>query len=305
MKEFDFIQGLISKNNLIELSIGDDAACFNDILIAKDIMVQDIHFTLKAPLEYIIFKLFTANVSDIAAMGGIAENILLGLAIPDFIDKSELVSAIKKATNFYGLNLIGGDTTSSKDKLFLSLTITGKKGKYLLKRSGAQAGDIMCLSRPTGLSKLSLIQELEGKDCGLAPFSHYLMKAETDLGQLLGNTFGITSCIDISDGLSSELHHIAKQSRVKIVVDKEKLPLNMLNNYTDDTLSYCLESGEEFALLFTVKKNLFQSVKKLILKELKVEIIDIGNIFNGEPKVLLKDEDMVTPLLNLGYEHNI
>jgi len=303
MKEFDFIDILKSNliNNEVELGIGDDAACFNNTLIAKDIMIEDIHFTLKASIEKIIFKLFTANVSDIAAMGGIAKYVLLGLAIPHKrINSQELINAIIKAANYYNLKIIGGDTTSSNDKLFLSLTITGEKGKYLLTRKNAQKDDIVCISRPVGFAALSLMQELEEIDFGIKEFYHYTLKAEYELGKLLGNSNSVTSCIDISDGLSSELNHLAKQSNVKIIIDKNKLPLDELKKYSENALSLSMQSGEEYALLFTVKQNEFLNLKKIIYDKLQIKIIEIGIVDEGKPAVIFEDNSAIN---FTGYEH--
>jgi thiamine-monophosphate kinase len=306
MKEFEFINNIKNqlKINNIELSIGDDTACFEDILIAKDIMIEDVHFTLKAPIEKIIFKLFTANVSDIAAMGGKSENILLGIAIPrNRIDYTQLVNAIKKAASYYNLNLIGGDTTSSPDKLFLSLTITGKKGKNLLKRNGAKPNDIVCISRPLGLSALSLIQEIEEVDFGITPCFHYDVKAEQKLGELLGNLDGITSCIDISDGLSSELNHIAQQSNLSIIINEHLLPVSELKKYSEDTVNLFLQSGEEFALLFTVDEQNFKNIKRMIYEKLSIEIFQIGYTQKGKPEVFLDNGITKILLTPSGYEH--
>jgi thiamine-monophosphate kinase len=208
--------------------------------------------------------------------------------------------------DFYNLNLIGGDTTSSGDKLFLSLTVIGKRNKYLLKRSGAKVGDIVCLSREVGFAKLSLLQEIGEKDFGIKSFYHYLLKAESDLGNFLGKTKGVTSCIDISDGLISELNHIAIQSNVRIVLEKNKLPLNNLKKYTDKPLNFFYQSGEEFALIFTVNNKSFDKIKDTIKKELSINIINIGYVDKVMSEVVLKKENnKLEPVTNQGYEHII
>lgn len=308
MNEFEFIDNLddaLGKSQ-IELSIGDDAACFNDVLIAKDIMVEDVHFTSEASIQDIIFKLFTCNVSDIAAMGGTAENVLLGLSIPsDRIDNKQLIDAIKSAAKHYGVNVIGGDTTSSLSSIFLSLTVTGRKGEHLLKRNGAKVGDIVCLSRPIGFGSLGLIQELESEDFGLPPFLHYRHTAEKELGTFLGNANGVTSCIDISDGLGRESTHIAKSSGVKLVINAEQLPIEELSKYSEDPVSLMLESGEEFALLFTVNKHRFNDIRQNIFTSLGRDIIEIGVVREGDGEAVLKTGEQETSLSVKGYEHKI
>lgn len=287
-KEFSLIESLSEMLNDggVTLGVGDDAALFGETLIAKDIMAEGVHFTKGAPIMHIMRKIVTANVSDIAAMGGVAEHALLGIAIPEGyeINAEDLV----RPFNTYGLNLIGGDTTSSKDGLFISVTIIGRKNEFLLTRSGAKPGDLIYLSRPVGRVREALDRELKGEEF----YNHYLVKAETELGDLLGKTGYATSCIDVSDGVGRDASHIAEKSGVKMVIEAENFPA--LGLQSDDPLMYSIESGEEFALLFTVDKD-----KSTEFEMASANSIRIGHVEEGSGVFL----DDGTDISGSGYEH--
>jgi thiamine-monophosphate kinase len=290
-KEFSLIESLSSMLDKggVTLGVGDDAALFGDTLVAKDIMIEGVHFTKGAPILNIMRKLVTANVSDIAAMGGVAEYALLGIAIPDGfdIDAADIVRPFKT----YGVNLIGGDTTSSKDSLFLSVTIIGKKNEHVLTRSGAKAGDVLYVSRPVGRVKQQLEEELAGGDV----YNHYLVKAETELGDLLGRTGIATSCIDVSDGLGRDASHISDMSGVKIVVEADRVPVEQIK--VENSLEYAISSGEEFALLFTIPAD-----KTLEFEMMSPKSIRIGRVEEGAG-VYLETADDMKDISQSGFEH--
>jgi len=295
----------------IELSIGDDTACIGNLLITKDIMAEDVHFTNTTTLKNIFLKLFTANVSDIASMGGIAKYALLGISIPhppsnnsSKYSQDNIINSIEKASNYYNVKLIGGDTTSSKDRLFLSLTVIGERNKNLLKRDGAKDGDYLFLSRPTGLSRISLEKELAIHNFDISANYHYEIKAETELGNILGNEDGVTSCIDISDGLGIDSRHISEESHMMVEIDKNLLPLPHLHNYDVNKVEYIISSGEEFALLFTVAPDKVTHIHNVVRQLLNRQIYHIGSIKKGSG-VFLKDNNHTTEISNKGYEHQI
>jgi len=291
-KEFSLIERLtlLLDNGGVTLGVGDDAALFGDTLAAKDIMAEGVHFTKGAPFLNIMRKLVTANVSDIAAMGGVAEYALLGIAIPEGrdIDPEDIVRPFSS----YGVKLIGGDTTSSKDSLFLSVTIIGHRGRHLLTRSGAKPGDLLYLSRPVGRVRQALEAELSGAD----DFNHYLVRAETQLGSLLGETGCASSCIDISDGLGRDASHIADKSGVKIVVEEQRLPLEDLHG-VENKAEYAVCSGEEFALLFTIPPE-----KQAEFDMMSPKSYRIGRVENGSG-VYLEKNSVQKDISSCGYEH--
>jgi thiamine-monophosphate kinase len=286
VKEFEFIESLktFTKKDSLR-GIGDDAVLVGKTLLALDQVVEGVHFTAGAPLENIIFRLFTANVSDIAAMGGRAENALLGIAIPPHIDKKKLSAAIQYACEHYGIDLVGGDTTSSKKHLFASLCVTGKPSAYILERNGARVGDDVFISRPVGGAAEMLARELAGEKI----YDHYMFRAETELGRFLGE-FGVNSCIDISDGLGRDASHIAEASGVRMDLDPRLIP--------EYGVFDAVSSGEEFALLFTVSKSASRELERLIHRDLNRPIYRIGDVNKGSGVYINGSS-----ISERGYEH--
>lgn len=302
MKEFEFINLLSDSFGKTVRGIGDDCALMGDnTLIAKDIMAEGVHFLKSTPIEHIIHKLFTANISDIASMGGTAESALLGVAAPCGYDLSKLAAAVIDQARYYNINIIGGDTSQSKADLFLSLTIIGRKGKNILQRSGAKPGDILYLSRPVGLSMLSLEKELGQNDFDIDRYAHCLIDAETKLGAILGEMDGVTSCTDVSDGLGVDSNNIALASGVKIIIDNLNIRFTSLSKYPIDTCIYALTSGEEFALLFTLDDKHSANIERELKDKTGVDIIKIGYIYSGNG-VFLNDKKL-TDISQFGFEH--
>lgn len=303
MREFEFIRKLEDTFNNRDNLIGDDAALINNnILISKDILVENIHFLKSTPLEHVIHKLFTANISDIASMGGTSKYVFLGIAAENKKVLETVIPFVKNECEKYNVTLAGGDTTSSKSGLFLSLTVTGEKGKNILMRSGACENDIIFLSRPVGKCKISLEKELDIKNHNIDKYEHYKVCAEDKLGSFLSSLDFITSSTDISDGLSNDLYNIAESSHKKAVIEYNKLPVDYLKEYNVNSLDYILSSGEEYALLFTAKKDSSKFLKKLVKDTLNQEIIPIGRMEKGCGIFLEKDGHMQSIILS-GYEH--
>lgn len=302
MNEFDFISGLeksvLNKNRFI----GDDAACiYNKLLISKDILVENIHFLESTPLEYVIHKLFTCNISDTASMGAVSKYVLLGLAVKDKSYLDMVMPLIEKECRLYNVELIGGDTSSSEKNMF-SLTVIGERGKNIIYRNGACAGDIVFISRMTGKCRLSLENELNKYNHNIDKYYHYQVTAEDKLGAYLGNIEDITAMTDISDSLSVDLNNIALSSNKKAVIEYNKLDLSYLDSFNIDNFEYFLSSGEEFSLLFTVKKSSAEKIKSEIYEKLGINIIPVGRIETGSGLYLEKDGQMHKISLS-GYEH--
>ena len=303
MKEFEFIR-LLEKDFNQDNLIGDDAALiYNNILISKDILVENIHFLKSTPLEYVIHKLFTSNISDIASMGGTSKYVFLGIAADNEKILEELTPFIKReCEEKYNVILAGGDTTSSKNGLFLSLTVVGEKGKNVIKRNGAKDGDVIFLSRNVGKCRISLEKELGIHNFKIDKYYHYNKNAEYKLGSLLSRCDAVTAMTDVSDGVSVDLLNIAESSNKKAVIEYDKLNIDYLKEYNVDYLDYFLSSGEEFALLFTVEKSQAAYLKKSIYDNLKISIYEIGRIEHGEGLYLEKDRQMQR-ISSSGYQH--
>ncbi len=297
MNEFDFIKTLQLDKKPSHTSIGDDAVLYNGALIAKDIMCEGVHFLSTTPIEHVVHKLFSSNVSDIASMGGIATACLIGVAVPKGYDLQTLSDSIKKYCKFYELELIGGDTTSSFGGLMLSMTVIGTPQANVLTRSGAKAGDLVYVSRKLGSAKMSLECELGTHQHNIDKYKHYSLNAETKLGALLGSIDCITACTDISDGLGIDLGNIATSSNVKIVLDSDKLTDASVFN-----IDYAIQSGEEYALVFCVQDYMAEELERYIFRVLSKEIFCIGRVFDGKNVYLSQGKSLIN-ITNQGYEH--
>ena len=303
MNEFDFIARLTDFAGSGIEGIGDDAALFGDFfLVAKDIIASDVHFLKSAPMDLIIHKLFTSNVSDIAAMGGTPLSVLFGISADKDTDLASIANAAKKASEFYGVKIIGGDTTESHNGLFFSLTIIGKKGQNLLQRNGARNGDILYLSRPVGLSKAALENELGKKYFPIENLYHYKINAEKDVGIFLGSRPEVTAATDVSDGLGADTGRLATMSDVKITIDEKCLKFPCLSFLGNEDVDYALSSGEEFALLFTVKKESAENFEKDYLKNLGKAPLKIGQVSSGNGSFLLRKGSLID-ISKKGYVH--
>ncbi|KAA0259213.1 thiamine-phosphate kinase [Deferribacter autotrophicus] len=280
----------LSKDKSISLNLTDDAAVLQDFIISKDILIENVHFIYRNNLNDIILKAVTSNVSDIAAMGAEAKYLLLGLGLPDYIDDADLLKALEKALDHYKLDLIGGDLSKSA-LLFISVTIIGRKNKFLLTRKGAKPGDIVFVSRPLGKSIYYLNKELGGDFVT----EHYHLEAEVELGKFLGTLPFVTSCTDISDGLGVDLASIADTSKVKIIIDKNKIPVAENISVSTDEI---LKSGEEYALTFTIDKKYYETFLKIVPKK----VYEIGIVEKGSG-VFLKTEKDFLEISLYGYLH--
>ena len=296
MKEFEFIESLKRISLSSPYGIGDDASVADDLLIAKDLMVENVHFAPSESVNVVVDRLFASNISDIAAMGGISAEYqaLFGTAIPKTIDKKDLLDAIYLAAEKYNVTLIGGDTSFSKQGLFLSLTIIGKRNRYILTRAGAKPGDKVYLSRPTGYAKYELRRRLGFLNGNQIVESN--REPEHKLGDILGRSGGVTACIDISDGLGRDLSHIAEASGARIILRKENLPLPKLLLPKARLYEYALSSGEEYALAFTVKPG-----TEIIYGK---PFYEIGLVSEGAGCFMTDDDGSLTDVSHMGYEHD-
>lgn len=314
MLEFEFIDKLnkrLSENSFNTkanvgnlLSIGDDAALIGELVVAKDMVVLGSHFLSDVPIEKVIHRLFVSNISDVNAMGGVAEYCLLGLSMPNSVADERLIEAIAKTASLYNVKVIGGDTVFSQHYA-LSLTILGSmRGLKPLLRSGAKSGDIVFISRPVGFCKVSLEKMLYGsseineeykKDIlvrnpniatiDVSPYAHYDTTPEVTLGAYLASINAsinaslniVSSCIDVSDGLGLSCSLVSKASEVNVVISAEMLPIDNIAEYgLVNPYEYALSSGEEYALCFTCSEEHSAALIDNVYKKFGVSIIPIG-----------------------------
>ncbi len=292
--EFGLIEHL-TKNFVIRqdttvLGVGDDAAILEfskgQVVISTDLLVEGVHFDLSyVPLKHLGYKAVMVNLSDIYAMNAIASQITVSIAVSNRFPLEaleDLYEGIKTACKNYKVDLVGGDTTSSNVGLVISITAIGHTSKeVLVQRSGAKENDLLVVSGDLGAAYMGL-QVLEREKAvfkanpnnqpDLEQYSYIVERqlkpeARKDVVELLKALEVIpTAMIDISDGLSSEVLHICKNSKVGCNIYEDKIPLdpqviNVCEEFTIDSTTIALSGGEDYELLFTITQEDYSKIK--------------------------------------------
>jgi len=275
------------------LGVGDDAAIIDtfgkNMVVSTDMLVEGVHFDLMyTPLKHLGYKSVVANLSDIYAMNAIPTQITLSIAFSNRFSLEaleEFYEGVYAACDKYDVDLIGGDTTTSKKGFIISVTAIGEvaDGKYV-KRSTARKGDLLCVSGDLGAAFLGLtLLEREKKIYLESPQVQPDLEGEKYVvGRLLkpearkdiieffaANDLLPTAMMDISDGLSSEILHICRQSNLGCVLYEEKIPMhddtrNAAFKFDLDPTACALSGGEDYELLFTIPQS---EHDKLVLNE--------------------------------------
>lgn len=316
------------KNESVLKGIGDDAAVIDIgnekvMLISTDMLLEGIHFDLSyTPLKHLGYKAVAVNVSDIAAMNGIPAQITVGLALSNRFSVEaidELYEGIHLACEHYNVDLVGGDTTSSISGLVISISVVGYASKNeVVYRSGAKEGDIICVSGDLGAAYMGLqvlIREKEvfKVDPNMQPdldkFDYMvarLLKPEARMDvvhELRDLGIRPTSMIDISDGLASEILHIATQSGVGAAILEENIPIatvtfDTLVDFNLQPISSALNGGEDYELLFTVSEEDYKKLEK------HPDITSVGVITHKSTGVnLISKQKNVYPIKAQGWVH--
>jgi thiamine-monophosphate kinase len=308
--------------------IGDDAAVIDAgdfaLLVSTDMLVEGIHFDLSyTPLKHLGYKAVAVNVSDIAAMNGKAEQITVSLAISNRFSLEAvdaLYEGIRAACLSYKVDLVGGDTTSSRSGLIISVTAVGRVRKEsICYRDGAKAGDIICVTGDLGAAYLGLQILAREKEVylsnpemqpGLEKYEYMVGRqlkpeARTDIVFDLEEVGVIpTSMIDVSDGLASDLFHLARQSGVGIRIFEDKIPVETFAYETAavefklDPATCALNGGEDYELLFTIRQEDFEKVKN------HQDIHLIGYMHGKKDEhILITKQGNTVPLKAQGWSH--
>ena len=252
---------LISRIRELFPRAGDDAAIVGTQVITNDVLVENVDFTRDVPLRFVARKSLVVNLSDIAAMGGRPQYALVAIGSPDEEMAATLLEELASAAREQDIEIIGGDLSRAAS-LFVSVTVIGEAERPIL-RSGARRGDRIYLSRPVGGSPAGLALLRRGAvSAGYAERefiesairSHLEPEAEVALGLKLAGI--ATSCIDVSDGLSTDLHHLCDASKVGAAIESERIPVFPDLQRAGPPLGInvrdaVLHGGEEYALLFT------------------------------------------------------
>jgi thiamine-monophosphate kinase len=272
------------------LGVGDDGAVIDHFgkqtVISTDLLMEGIHFDLMyTPLKHLGYKAVVVNLSDIYAMNAMPTQIVVSIAISNRFSLEavdELYDGIYTACEKYGVDLVGGDTTSSKSGLVISITAIGEvtPDEYV-KRSTAGDGDLICVSGDLGAAYLGLLlfereKKIFMESPGVQPDlenRNYILgrlirpEARKDIIEFFKEkVIKPTSMMDISDGLSSEVLHICKQSKVGAVIYEDKIPVHddardFAYKLEIDPTACALSGGEDYELLFTVAQADYDKIK--------------------------------------------
>tara|TARA_B110000285_G_scaffold233895_1_gene309076 strand:+ start:1934 stop:2983 length:1050 start_codon:yes stop_codon:yes gene_type:complete len=317
---------LINSNKSTIKGVGDDAAVIDSgekfMLVSTDMLVEGVHFDLMyAPMKHLGYKAVTVNLSDIYAMNGHPKQVTISLALSNRFSLEaldEFYAGVKLACDLYNVDVVGGDTTTSLSGLCISITVIGEVEKEkIVYRSGANKNDLICVSGDLGAAYIglqllerekqifkdnSLVQpDLEGMDYILE--RQLKPEARKEVVESLEKAGVVpTAMIDISDGLASELLHIASQSDCGITIYEDKLPIDPStisgaeNLGLDGTIA-ALNGGEDYELLFTIPQIHFETVKGL------QGISIIGHITEKEAgyNMIARGENLI-PLTAQGWD---
>jgi len=292
--EFGLIDQLAKDVNIYQAStvkgVGDDTAVIDGgekyVLVTKDLLLENVHFDLTYyPLRHLGYKAIVVNLSDIFAMNGTPRQVIIGLGLSNRFPLEaveELYAGMKLACEKYQVDLVGGDTTSSKQGLVLSVTAMGDVEKdRVVYRGPAKEKELLCVSGDLGGAYAGLlVLEREKAEFNANPdmqpnledFSYILERqlkpeARADIIRLLKETDIVpTSMIDISDGLASEIKHLCKHSDLGCTVYEDKIPIDQetydtARSFEMDPSMYALNGGEDYELLFTIKQEDYEKIK--------------------------------------------
>lgn len=329
--EFGLIEHLTQRFPLLNSSsavgIGDDAAVIDNkkfqTVVSTDMLVEGIHFDLMyTPLKHLGYKSVVVNLSDIYAMNAHPKQITISIALSNRFSveaMDEFYDGVYAACEHYGVDLIGGDTTSTNKGLVISVTAIGQgEEDKLVYRSGAKVGDLLCISGNVGGAYLGLqILEREKQiylsspgvqpDLGNQAFCvgrQLKPEARKDIIDLFDKTKLVpTSMIDISDGVASELFHICKASGVGAILEESGVSIHpdaqmLALDFKLDPITCALSGGEDYELMFTIDPSDVEKVKYL------PDIYIAGEIVEAEEGVKLHTKGgNIHPLQAQGWVH--
>ncbi len=316
MQEFQLINKIfkpLTEGHEASRNLADDVAKISpkkneELVISKDLLVENVHFLKKDGGFKIASKLLRANLSDLAAAGATPLYYMLGFSKNKHLDKKflhEFARGLKAVQDEFSLSLIGGDTVSS-DQLFFSVTIFGsvKKGK-ILSRNAAKSGDLIFVSGSIGDAFLGLsCQE------NFLRNRHFFPTPRIDLGKKLLEKSLSKCAIDVSDGLLADLRHICEESKLDAQIFLDKIPLSKSAKSElirgKAKILDLLSGGDDYELIFSVNPKNYKKVMALS-KLLKLDLTCIGEFKNSPRKkfeISLHDQkNQKIKITKFGYEH--
>jgi thiamine-monophosphate kinase len=325
--EFGFIDrissGCLIRPNRIVKAIGDDAAAFRTeadrlTLVTTDLLVERIHFIKEATSGFNLgYKALAVNLSDIAAMGGIAREAFVSIAIPDdcAVDYLEdLYRGMKHLAAEFDVNILGGDTTRSKTDLVINIMMTGSVAhNCMLQRSSARVGDIIFSTGFLGDSRAGLHLILnritpDSDELTALIDAHLLPKPYLKEGQFLSGSRQVHAAIDVSDGLSSDLGHIVQTSHVGARLYARQIPispylLTFCSRFNFDPVEYALAGGEDYTLLCTAGRESAEDIARQYQKRFSQPLYAIGEINDSQEIELVEEDGRVRVISPTGWNH--
>jgi thiamine-monophosphate kinase len=335
MNEFDFINRIRAKaqnrghSSQLSIGIGDDAAVVNPIngrqtVVSVDLLVEDIDFGRDVtPSRFLGHKALAVSLSDIAAMGAQPRWALLSLGVPegvwnaDFVD--QLYDGLFQLADRYQVKLIGGDTSSTPDKIVVDSIVLGDCAQgHAVSRAGARPGDLIFVTGSLGgaaaglrlLKRGAKLATEQSDDPDAEAIERVLLRQlvpepRVGWGLVLGEDRLASAMIDVSDGLSSDLHHLCDESKVGALIDAAKIPIDrsvaeLCGRRALDPLLLALHGGEDFELLFTVSPA---NAARLPKKVDGVPITRIGSIEASANGVRIAEGSRVWELSPRGFQH--
>jgi thiamine-monophosphate kinase len=327
--EFEFIRSimgdcLFSHKKLIK-GIGDDCAVIGPyegkvFLITTDMFLEDVHFILgKVTPEHIGEKAVAVNLSDIAAMGGNALHLFVSLAIPKRMSVETIHSiyhGIKATCRNYGVNILGGDTSASADRLMINVAVIGAASENeVLYRGGARPGDGIYVTGTIGDSAAGL-KLIKGELSAPEPLASTLKEAHSrpapflEAGRMIAQSRLASAMIDLSDGLVSDLWHICETSGVGARLSHSALPLSEelitlaeINKF--DPYDLAMSGGEDYRLLITVPQENAELFQKMFEKTATCHIYYVGQIIEKEGIEIIRPDGIKEQLEIAGFDHFI
>ncbi len=299
------IQDRVGRNRLVARGIGDDCAVLrlpreHEALITTDFSLEGVHFRREwQSAECSGHRCLARGLSDIAAMGGEPIAAFLSLAVPSDLPQrwvDRFLGGFSALANKYNVELAGGDTAQSPAGVLADVVVFGSapRGKALL-RAGACPGDRVYVTGKLGLSAAMLeqLRSRVGKKIDIFP------EPRIAVGKWLRERAIASACIDISDGLSTDLFHLCEESGVGAVIAADAIPISRASPSANrHALELALHGGEDYELLFTAPKS-----KRLPKVIAGVAIASIGEIVRGKPKMQLVLDGTTMPLEAKGWEH--
>ncbi|MDA9616726.1 thiamine-phosphate kinase [Flavobacteriaceae bacterium] len=313
-------------NDSTDLGVGDDAAVLDfkkdKVLVSTDMLVEGVHFDLAyTPLKHLGYKAVISNLSDIFAMNGICSQITVSIALSNrFTLESveELYLGIRAACKKFKIDLVGGDTTSSNKGLIISITAIGDTiNKTITKRTGAKENDLLVVSGDLGSAYMGLqILKRENEvfkvnpqnQPDLSSYAYLLQRqlkpeARKDVIDFFAEKNILpTSMIDISDGLSSEILHICKNSNVGCNIYEEKIPVSeelkaACEEFKLHPTTIAMSGGEDYELLFTINQKDYDKIKE------SNDLTVIGHITKDAKEVnLITKAEQTVPITSQGWK---